>query len=88
MEKKAILGAALVLVALGAYQAATGGIKPNVDLVEAKASCTDAIARARAIRAGSPLPSSEPIEHYELVLTDCRNRQYLTNDQIGDLSGS
>lgn len=85
MDKKVIGLAVLALVALGAYQAATGGIKPSVDLFEAKAACRDAIDRARAIRAGKPLPQSEAIDHYELILTDSRNNQYLTSSEIGDL---
>ncbi|RWN30161.1 MAG: hypothetical protein EOR97_17470 [Mesorhizobium sp.] len=85
MDKKVIGLVVLALVGLGAYQAATGGIKPSVDLVEAKAACADAIDRARALRAGAPLPQSETIDHYELVLTDCRNKQYVSGTELGDL---
>jgi hypothetical protein len=85
MDKKVIGLGVLALVALGAYQAATGGIKPSVDLAEAKATCMDAIDRAHALRAGKPLPQSEGIATYELILTDCRNKQYLTSGEIGDL---
>lgn len=85
MEKKVIGLAVLALVALGAYQAATGGIAPSVDLVEAKARCSDAVDRARAIRNGAPLPQSEGLATYELIMTDCRTKQFLSSDQIGDL---
>ncbi|MBA1139368.1 hypothetical protein [Mesorhizobium neociceri] len=88
MEKKVIVIIALGLVTLGAYQAATGGIRPGVDLVEAKAACAEAVTRARAIRAGSPLPLSEGLGTYELILTDCRNNQYLSQAELVDLLGS
>ena len=88
MEKKVILIIALGLVTLGAYQATTGGIRPGVDLVEAKAACAEAVTRARAIRNGAPLPLSDTLDSYELLLTDCRNNQYLSQAEVGDLLGS
>jgi hypothetical protein len=88
VEKRVILVAVLLLVGLGAYQAATGGVRPSVDFTEAKAGCMDALDRALAIHNGSPLPHSETLSTYELKLTDCRNKSYLSADQVRDLLGS
>ncbi|MDX8445094.1 hypothetical protein [Mesorhizobium captivum] len=86
MGRKVIALAVVGLVALGGFQFATGGVKPSVDFVEAKARCYDAVARGKAIRSGSPLPQSEGIQTYRLIVMDCRNKGFLINASYEDVS--
>ncbi|TIW27778.1 MAG: hypothetical protein E5V63_08275 [Mesorhizobium sp.] len=86
MERKVILGAVLLLVALGAYQAATGGIKPSIS-AEQRADCDDALSKLQQYRQSGAANVPEGTGPLRVRVSYCRDLGYFTKDQVAEVAG-
>lgn len=86
MERKVILGAVLLLVALGAYQVATGGIKPSVS-AEQRADCDEAMSKLQQYRQSGAADVSETTGPLRVRVGYCRDLGYFTKDQAAGVLG-